>query len=103
MGRDHVSADGLHGCPRRNLARHVDYLLVLPALHFVGNVLVGDCDERRGGRWWAYFLISRSLGAAYGGSIGLIFSLANAISISMYLVGFAETVVGLYASSENYA
>ena len=51
----------------------------------------------------AYFLISRSLGAAYGGSIGLIFSLANAISISMYLVGFAETVVGLYGTSpENY-
>mgnify|MGYP006129544333 CR=1 FL=1 len=45
----------------------------------------------------AYFLISRSLGAAYGGSIGLIFSLANAISISMYLVGFAETLVGLYS------
>ena len=50
----------------------------------------------------AYFLISRSLGAAYGGSIGLIFSLANAISISMYLVGFAETVVGLYAHRRVY-
>ena len=51
----------------------------------------------------AYFLISRSLGAAYGGSIGLIFSLANAISISMYLVGFAETVVGIYGTSpENF-
>lgn len=44
----------------------------------------------------AYFLISRSLGAEWGGSIGLVFAMANAVSVSMYLIGFAETVVGLY-------
>jgi amino acid transporter len=44
----------------------------------------------------AYFLISRSLGAESGGAIGLIFAVANAVSVSMYLIGFAETVVGLY-------
>jgi len=52
----------------------------------------------------AYFLISRSLGAESGGSIGLVFAIANAVSVSMYLVGFAETVVGLYgfdSSVEN--
>ena len=40
----------------------------------------------------AYYMISRSLGPEFGGSIGLIFSLANAIAVAMYVVGFAETV-----------
>lgn len=44
----------------------------------------------------AYFLISRSLGAESGGAIGLVFAVANAVSVSMYLIGFSETVVGLY-------
>lgn len=41
----------------------------------------------------AYYLISRSLGPEFGGSIGLIFSFANAVAVAMYVVGFAETVV----------
>uniref|UniRef100_A0A914XM99 Solute carrier family 12 member 2 n=1 Tax=Plectus sambesii TaxID=2011161 RepID=A0A914XM99_9BILA len=40
----------------------------------------------------AYFLISRSLGPEFGGSIGVIFSVANAVAAAMYVVGFAETV-----------
>ncbi|XP_077971589.1 solute carrier family 12 member 1-like [Styela clava] len=43
----------------------------------------------------AYYLISRSLGPEFGGAIGLIFSLANAVGVAMYVVGFAETVVAL--------
>uniref|UniRef100_G1SYG3 Solute carrier family 12 member 3 n=1 Tax=Oryctolagus cuniculus TaxID=9986 RepID=G1SYG3_RABIT len=39
-----------------------------------------------------YFLISRSLGPELGGSIGLIFSFANAVGVAMHTVGFAETV-----------
>lgn len=38
-------------------------------------------------------MISRSLGPEFGGSIGLIFSLANAVACSMYVVGFCESVV----------
>jgi len=38
----------------------------------------------------AYFLISRSLGMEFGGAIGLIFFLAQSISVAMYVVGFSE-------------
>lgn len=37
-----------------------------------------------------YFLISRSLGVSYGGAIGLVMFLAQAISVGFYCVGFAE-------------
>ncbi|XP_067829448.1 solute carrier family 12 member 1 isoform X1 [Heptranchias perlo] len=43
----------------------------------------------------AYYLISRSLGPEFGGSIGLIFSFANAVAVAMYVVGFSETVVDI--------
>lgn len=39
-----------------------------------------------------YYMISRSLGPEFGGSIGIIFSLANAVAVAMYVVGFAETL-----------
>lgn len=40
----------------------------------------------------AYFLISRSLGAEFGGAIGIVFFLAQAISVSMYVIGFTEVL-----------
>ena len=42
----------------------------------------------------AYYLISRSLGVEFGGAIGIIFFLAQAISVSMYVIGFTEAFVG---------
>lgn len=45
-----------------------------------------------------YFMISRSLGPEFGGSIGLIFSLANAIACAMYVVGFCESMLDLLTS-----
>jgi len=38
----------------------------------------------------AYFLISRCLGVEFGGAIGIVFFLAQAISCAMYVIGFTE-------------
>lgn len=43
-------------------------------------------------------MISRSLGPEFGGSIGLIFSLANAVACAMYVVGFCESLQDLLSS-----
>ena len=37
-------------------------------------------------------MISRSLGPEFGGAIGIVFSVANAVAAAMYVVGFAETI-----------
>ncbi|XP_016966178.1 bumetanide-sensitive sodium-(potassium)-chloride cotransporter isoform X1 [Drosophila biarmipes] len=42
-----------------------------------------------------YYMISRSLGPEFGGSIGLIFSLANAVACAMYVVGFCESMLAM--------
>lgn len=39
-----------------------------------------------------YYVISRSLGPEFGGSIGIVFSIANAVAAAMHILGFAETV-----------
>ncbi|MDH3591904.1 MAG: amino acid permease, partial [Planctomycetota bacterium] len=44
----------------------------------------------------AYFLISRSLGVEFGGSIGLVFFLAQAVSVAMYVIGFTEALLGAF-------
>jgi len=45
----------------------------------------------------AYYLISRSLGAEVGGAIAFVFYLAQAISVAMYVIGFAEAWVTVFA------
>lgn len=44
----------------------------------------------------AYYLISRSLGVEFGGAIGILFFLAQAISVAMYVIGFTEAVTGTF-------
>lgn len=44
----------------------------------------------------AYFLISRSLGVEFGGAIGIVFFLAQAISVAMYVIGFTEAFVSTF-------
>ena len=40
-------------------------------------------------------MISRSLGPEFGGAIGLMFTLANSIAVSMYLIGFVEALLDM--------
>lgn len=42
-----------------------------------------------------YYLISRSLGIAYGGALGLVLFTAQAVSVGFYCVGFAEAMTGV--------
>lgn len=41
----------------------------------------------------AYYMISRALGPQFGGIIGVLFSLANAVAIAIYVIGFAESIL----------
>jgi amino acid transporter len=43
-----------------------------------------------------YFLISRSLGVGFGGSIGVVLFLAQSISVAFYLIGFGEALASLF-------
>ncbi len=42
-----------------------------------------------------YYLISRTLGVEYGGALGIVLFLAQAISVAFYCIGFGEAIVGL--------
>ena len=45
-----------------------------------------------------YFMISRVLGADFGGTIGLtLCTLSQAVSIAFYVIGFSEALFGLFA------
>ncbi len=46
----------------------------------------------------AYYLISRSLGVEFGGAIGVVFFLAQAISVAMYVIGFTEAFAQTFPS-----
>ncbi|CAK9004492.1 Solute carrier family 12 member 2 (Na-K-Cl cotransporter 1) [Durusdinium trenchii] len=46
-----------------------------------------------------YFLISRALGPVYGGTIGVLFFLAQAVATSLYVIGFAESLSFLLVDS----
>ena len=51
------------------------------------SAIASNTRVRGGG---AYFLISRSLGVEFGGAIGVVFFLAQSISVAMYVIGFSE-------------
>jgi amino acid transporter len=42
-----------------------------------------------------YYLISRTLGFAFGGAIGIVLFLAQSISIGFYCIGFGEALAGI--------
>lgn len=50
----------------------------------------------------AYFMVSRVLGAEFGGAIGITLFLAQVVSISFYLLGFAEAATKSFKILEPY-
>ncbi len=54
-----------------------------------------DQQVRAGG---AYYMISRSLGVEAGGAIGIPLFIALALSVALYTVGFAESIVDVFPS-----
>ena len=46
-----------------------------------------------------YYLISRTLGLEFGGSIGLVLFLAQSVSIAFYCIGFSEAVAAFFPSA----
>ncbi|HZD05538.1 MAG TPA: hypothetical protein VE173_11480, partial [Longimicrobiales bacterium] len=51
----------------------------------------------------AYYMISRSLGIETGGAVGIPLYLAQGLSVALYTVGFAESVVGVFPALDPRA
>lgn len=49
----------------------------------------------------AYYLISRSLGPEFGGSIGLVFFLGQALNAAMNVLGFVESLTDAFGQSRE--
>ncbi|MEJ2539221.1 MAG: Na-K-Cl cotransporter [Gemmatimonadota bacterium] len=56
-----------------------------------------DQRVRTGG---AYYMISRSLGLETGGAVGIPLYVAQGLSVALYTVGFAESVVGVFPGAD---
>ena len=52
-----------------------------------------DQEVKAGG---AYYMISRSMGIETGGAVGIPLFLAQALSVSLYVIGFAESLVNVF-------
>ena len=48
----------------------------------------------------AYYMISRSLGVESGGAIGIPLYLAQGLSVALYTVGFAESIVDVFPAAD---
>ena len=57
------------------------------------SAIATDRVVRVGG---AYYMISRSLGIETGGAVGIPLYFAQALSVALYTLGFAESVVGAF-------
>jgi|TARA_B110000208_G_scaffold190462_1_gene254430 amino acid transporter len=53
------------------------------------SALCSSGEVKDGG---AYYLISRALGPAYGGTIGVLLFLGQTVALAMYVIGFAESL-----------
>jgi amino acid transporter len=61
------------------------------------SAIVTNRKVRGGGD---YYLISRSLGVAYGGALGFVLFLAQSVSVAFYCAGFGEAVTAAFAQGD---
>ncbi len=91
-----VGQSGLYGALLIVIASKVITTLTTLSL----SAIATNTKVKGGG---AYYLISRSLGVEFGGAIGVVFYLAQAISVAMYVIGFTEAFVVAFSSySSNF-
>jgi amino acid transporter len=80
------------------LARALAIMLLANAISVLTSLSVAavatNLKVKGGG---VYYLISRTLGVGFGGAIGLVLFLAQAISIGFYCIGFAEAMAALFS------
>jgi amino acid transporter len=74
------------------LATAVSLLTTVSLAAIATNLRVGG-----GG---VYFLISRTLGPAFGGAIGLVLYLAMSVSVAFYAIGLGEAVASVVGSTD---
>lgn len=75
-------------------------LLIIAVAHSISiltcislSAIATSLKVRGGG---VYYIISRTLGVPFGGAIGVVLFMAQAISVGFYCVGFAEGVSALF-------
>ncbi len=62
------------------------------------SAIATDQRVRIGG---AYYMVSRSIGLETGGAVGIPLYLAQALSVALYTVGFAESVVAVFPALDE--
>jgi solute carrier family 12 sodium/potassium/chloride transporter 2 len=62
------------------------------------SAIATDRRVRVGG---AYYMISRALGIESGGAVGIPLYIAQALSVALYTIGFAESVAGVWPALDQ--
>ena len=86
-----------HVVGRSGMLWAIGIILAASAISFLTSLslaaIATNTHVKGGG---AYYLISRSLGVEFGGAIGIVFYIAQAVSIAMYVIGFTEAVINTF-------
>lgn len=75
----------------------IGIILVAHVISFTTGLSVSSlATDKRVGTGGVYYIISRTMGLPIGGATGFVLFLALAFSISLYLIGFAESLLSYF-------